>query len=582
MNTNTEEEDEHLNSQAEPSATKTGEHDANQSPPEESEREPSHAPDSGGVPREEPRSRKRRRRRYEEPLFPDDVLAKAREPLPDGFIEKRIEELPSRFPEADSQPGEDDPPAEDRQSVEERQPSEGVQSSEEPSRGRETRRPSGSEPAAGGSDDPDRARRFGIDLWRDPVDEERPMVSSAFLAATFAVAGGLLPNVRIWYDRSRKALNLFVLIIAESGAGKGILSLVREIGKAAAEYPGQIMSPNASGKALTNALAEDPHRVLFSEECQSLLTPLKGKWGNYEEALLSSFHQEKIELHRTDESLLEVQNPAPSFVVGGQPEEAEDLFSSTQDGLRARVMMLSFEGADRWVPKWGRSSEKKMSFEARRLARVLGRARRELSQRETPLILEPTPEAGRVLNGSHDRIFERWIRRDVGTPFTSSLKRSGLQAARVAAILTVVRAAKNRTDLREPDVLEVEAGATERGVELALLGLAAEIKLFIDRDLAGDDTADPADELSGKAKELYDALEDTLDIEEAMRVGLHRLGMTQTQLRDHLQRFRNMGLLHSQENGPDLKGGAYELSEARAAVRREMTRLRPSGDSRGA
>lgn len=366
----------------------------------------------------------------------------------------------------------------------------------------------------------------------------------AFQLALLAITGGLLPNAYFYYSHRRKALNLYVLAAGRSGSGKGILSLDRRVGEEAAGETPLFVPPLVSGQALTKELAEYRHGVLFSEECGPVLRPLRGKWGNYREVLLKGYHQETIGHASRNEGRVQVREPAPGLVVGGEPGEIRELIGCAPEGFRARVLFHELPGGGGWESKFGPPGKRGLSQGARRLADLLGRAHRELLGRESALWLHPSEEARALIDQCHAEISGAWRGCTAARAFESSLKRSALQATRIASIVTLLRAARCGAGLGEVGELEVGRGAARLGLWFSLPCLAKEIDFYERHFGLEEPDWEVEHDLMGEVREFFEVLPYGLvHIENATRTAIKEFGIQGNRVRDLLADFAERGLI---------------------------------------
>jgi hypothetical protein len=182
------------------------------------------------------------------------------------------------------------------------------------------------------------------------------------LALSSALAGvSLLSRNNYLIDNSNTAINLYLLVIAHTGAGKEAVKgtvelLARECSTAQCDIRESICEGFTSGAAVLRALSENPCQFFWRDEVWSLLESINSARGSAHEKQLGA---ERMSLYGKGNSryggrkqadarlnIKPVNRPYLVFVGATTPDRFMTALSSTQmnDGFLNRMLVLQAEG----------------------------------------------------------------------------------------------------------------------------------------------------------------------------------------------------------------------------------------------
>lgn len=193
------------------------------------------------------------------------------------------------------------------------------------------------------------------------------------LLAAIAAASGLLPGVTGEYGQTRQNVNIFVLVGAPAGSGKGLAGRAvnlfsgfadeqarrgdqafRAWKKQQADNPDDTPPPkrlnlylaaNTSGAGLYGPVAENSGAGIISgSELDTLTDANKRDYGQFSEFLRHVGQNETYRVSRKSDGQICIDSPACSLFLTGTLNQIFRLFTSAEDGLFSRVLFYIFEG----------------------------------------------------------------------------------------------------------------------------------------------------------------------------------------------------------------------------------------------
>lgn len=329
----------------------------------------------------------------------------------------------------------------------------------------------------------------------------------SFLTGALPVVAGALPKVRFKYGGHWVSLNLFTAVIAPTGAGKGPMRHARKMGKklnqhlherseerrkeweeklesndeeAPSDPPPFIrlfIPADSSAAALKEALEDSPHGVIFETEFKTMGIVLGQDWGQFRDLVLKSFQNEPISSDRKTEDPTLIEHPALSMALSGTPGTFSDVISDTEDGLFSRFAYYSFDAEPEWKDQFGNIGETNLDHAVDRASDVLKEMYNELHVREEPLYIKFEERAISTINEACNFVMDHWRREEVRPDLYASLKRAALRAARIGAIMRLLRHHEQDKSLLEVKSVEVGFKDTEIGLRLAFTYLVHALQI---------------------------------------------------------------------------------------------------------
>lgn len=328
------------------------------------------------------------------------------------------------------------------------------------------------------------------------------------LTALLPVFAGALPTARFKYGGMWSSLNLYTAVVAPAGAGKGKMSTARHVGndlnqklheeserrllnwQAEQEGDGDpgprpqwkrlFIPADSSAAHMKRALSASPHGVIFETEFKTLSSVLRQDWGQFRDVLLKAFQNEPVEVGREkDERPTLIQNPALSVAVSGTPGTFAEVIEDTEDGLFSRFGFYRFKARRMWRSQIGGVENTALDTAKEAAAGAVQAMYNELSGRgaDDPLYLTFTDEAEQLVDRMCGFLIEHWKSEGVRGEMDSSLKRAGLRAFRIGAILHLIEHYEAGRSLGAPRTIEVGEKHVRSGLAIALTWLIHSLQI---------------------------------------------------------------------------------------------------------
>lgn len=198
------------------------------------------------------------------------------------------------------------------------------------------------------------------------------------LLGSIGVLSACMNNVFGIYHSKKVKTNLFIFIIAPSGAGKGVLAFCKRLGmkihkdkiqinnQKKIQYEQELEKYNSkknnnnfndtkpekpkqelffipANSSATGAFEllnnNDGKGMIFESEGDTLSNTFKTDYGNYSDGLRKAFHHESISYYRRmDKEYIEIEEPCLSVVLSGTPGQLQNLIPSVENGLYSRFL----------------------------------------------------------------------------------------------------------------------------------------------------------------------------------------------------------------------------------------------------
>lgn len=401
-------------------------------------------------------------------------------------------------------------------------------------------------------------------LERDP--ETEPHERDVFLTAALPVVAGALPNVETVGREGHEGVNLYTVIVAEAGSGKGAMRYGRDLGREidrrlydesvaerarwhqrckdgeAEPEPSPVsffVSGNSSARAIVDALAANPCGVMVESEIRTVSATLKQDWGSFADILLKSFHREAVSITRKKNERVRVEHPALSVCLSGTPEAVRELIPGVEDGLFSRIAFYRFGSVERWRSQQPRAEASELHTALMLAARSLDSLHATLSQRMVPLVVELTPHQWERHTGAFTRLFSL-----TDPVLSASVKRSGVIAVRIAAVLAVLRVWEAEgSRIREREEVTVSDTEAAAGVMLAASYLRHAVAIAASLPKRG------GTRMHGRKQAFFDALPMGVFRTAAALEIAAQLGIQERRAKVYLRTFTDAGLLVNSGHG---------------------------------
>ena len=392
-----------------------------------------------------------------------------------------------------------------------------------------------------------------------------------FLTSALGTLSGALPNVISHNRDGALAPNLYFVVTAPAGAGKGPLEkgklLVEEIDdqlkdqseraredwesrRAHAEEKGEVFDDpepplkrllfkaDVSARRLFDALkAADERGIIFATEADRLSDTLQQDWGKIDSVLRAAYHHESDGYMRKEEDL-HLDSPEISCVLSGTLDQIRRLFGSAENGLYSRFGIYYFQGDPSWKSQRPTGRSRNRDQHLRSLGADIYELYQVLSARSDPLRIELETNHWE----DHDSVFgnlKYHLHEHCLGQLSSIVHRAGVIALRLATIFTVLRSAKHDCNLGEADFLTAE----DLDVEMALLLARTYAEHSIHFAATKFDNTTSTDAQSVRIGTILQNVPDTFSNQDVYDISDPKLEVSEGQLRDDLREAGRRGII---------------------------------------
>jgi len=312
-------------------------------------------------------------------------------------------------------------------------------------------------------------------MMRDEDEDRDKMLLSCLL-----LYSGVMPNVFGIYGEKRVMPPFYLIIMAPSGARKGMINdtraLLNPIESALHrlyyhkkdEYQEQLaqynaldrkqrasqrepeppkyrslfVAANSSSTAWQQTLADNEERgIMFETEADTLTQALKQEYGNYSDGLRKAFHHELINYsRRTENEHVTVEHPQLAALLTCTPSQIPLLLSSSEveNGLASRFLFYNLKGGHDWKDPFA-SVEEPLDMRIEEVGKLYQEMYNELLKRsDKPLQIVLSKQQQQLFNGYFKALLPEQLGL-YGESFDAFVYRLGLVTFRMAMVFTILR-----------------------------------------------------------------------------------------------------------------------------------------------
>lgn len=281
-----------------------------------------------------------------------------------------------------------------------------------------------------------------------------------FLTGALVILSGCFNHVSGTYDGRRVYPNLFALVVAGAGRGKGTLifakmlaqSIHKDLSESSTTSNGNaqqrklfyIPGNSSSAMVIKHLVDNGGFGTLCETEADVLTQTLKQDWGGHSHILRGSFQHEPISYSRKNNSeYIEMSEPKLSVLISGTPNQAKMLIPSPENGLFSRFIFYTFNDARVWkdVSPNGRPN---LSDRFKELSGELLTMVKSVRDRE--ITFQLTPNQWSSLNTEFENRLASVNESEEDDDAGASVLRLGLITYRIAMILTILRSIKSKDE----------------------------------------------------------------------------------------------------------------------------------------
>jgi hypothetical protein len=210
-----------------------------------------------------------------------------------------------------------------------------------------------------------------------------PRAQFLFLTSAATVLSGLCLKTTGEYKQRIVYPNLYTLVLAPAGAGKGAmtdaLGIVKKIEREVHEeslrklreyklarqngeddghallkptMKAAVIAGNTSGAMLLKQVfdnGEDTPSIIFETEIDVLTNASNAEFGNFSATIRQGFHNETMRVARiADGGQRQIELPKLVLCLSGTHDQFFRLITNAEDGLFSRFMIVTFDGGKEW------------------------------------------------------------------------------------------------------------------------------------------------------------------------------------------------------------------------------------------
>lgn len=295
--------------------------------------------------------------------------------------------------------------------------------------------------------------------------------SDLLLLGSLTALSVCLPNIYGLYGGHKLFPNLFVYITGAASAGKGCLNSCRQLAQpihddlhkqfleAKEQYKIKLrelplsvnkesvpkpamkslfIPANSSSTAVYQMLNDnDGVGLIYETEGDTLANTFKSDYGNFSDGFRKAFHHEPISyLRRAENELVEITHPKLSVLLTGTPNQILSLIPNAENGLFSRFIFYYRKTTTNWVNQFTHGDNTLDShFEC------LGNSYYDFYlnlNKSKPIRFSFSKKQEEIFNNLFEKLQNKYFFL-YGVDMMASIRRMGVNAFRIAMILTALR-----------------------------------------------------------------------------------------------------------------------------------------------
>ncbi len=381
------------------------------------------------------------------------------------------------------------------------------------------------------------------------------------LYSLLAAQGSLTPALGFNYRKKTTTANLFVMIIAHPGNGKGVTKYAAAILRGVEENSMKplftanverqkqqkrqlLLAGDSSGAALKKVLlANDGIGCIIESEIDTLQQAIGQDWGGFSDILRCSSENEPVKFSRANDAQVHtIDNPRLSMALAGTPNQLGGLIKGVEDGLFSRFLfyvMTENEAWSDWTP-YAEDDSKTYDMLEEQLKEVGVEIDEKFGQKKIQISFSKWAWI------HQNKVFGKLghLAKETYPQILPSVKRGAAHVLRIAALLTVLRKREVK-DLKEEHGLFMEVADVDVkiAVNLVLLSVQNARQIFLDRSKK---------KATRFVDSFYEKLPAEFSTQDAMGVG-EKLGKKERTVTDNLKKLVDLKLLRQPKKGHYLK-----------------------------
>ncbi|MEL7834851.1 DUF3987 domain-containing protein [Fodinibius sp. Rm-B-1B1-1] len=408
------------------------------------------------------------------------------------------------------------------------------------------------------------------DLFPDQSERD------VFLNAALPVLSAHLPNVHIPHRDGAYSPDLYTIVIAKPGSGKGIAEKARKIGhqlnnkliedgkkellkweglpkkdkeKTPKPIPRQLFLPgNTSSRALYDFLAHNDGRgLIFETEIDTLVNATRQDWGDFTDVIRKGFHHEPSTMRRKNDNMY-IERPELSIFMSGTFDQFSKLFDNAENGHFSRYAYYTFESKLTWKTHRPTNNSQQLAEKLDHFSSVMFKTYNILKEKESPLVIQLEDRHWDYLNDTFMHKMQELEDHGMSRYLQSNNQRIAVIALRIAAIMCIVRnIIATKPEIVKRSTLIVTNADMEVSIGLAQNFLDHAIRLF---HLLPGSSAKPSNNKT--MNRFFYALPERFETNQAYFYG-YEAGIPERTVRNYLKKLCDQEFLYKKAHGSYVK-----------------------------
>jgi hypothetical protein len=307
-------------------------------------------------------------------------------------------------------------------------------------------------------------------LQQAVVKADSPEDKDILLLGSFVAVSACLPKIYGLYDERKVYPNLYLFVTASASAGKGRLTLCRNLveaihmdlqEQAKSEYEDYkrqltenkskpdiqkpplrmlIIPANSSATSFFQILNDnDGTGLIFETEGDTLSKTFENDYSDYSDGFRKAFHHEPISYsRRKDREYVEIKSPRLSAILSGTPRQVSVLIQSTENGLFSRFIFYSMNNKLVWKDVFAYDGKQTIEEHFSNLGNRFFEFYKTFQNQEEASQFCFTKAQQNDFNAYFEQVQKQYSCL-FGNDIIASVRRLGLIAFRLAMILTTLR-----------------------------------------------------------------------------------------------------------------------------------------------
>lgn len=324
----------------------------------------------------------------------------------------------------------------------------------------------------------------------------KPHRKDVFLVSALPVIAAQMPNVLAAHIDGYYSPDLFTLIVAGPGTGKGISSKAKAFGyvlneniieqsrrdiaeyealpdeeKASRDEPKEqslLIAANSSSRGIYDTLERNGgNGLIFENEIDTLLNATSQEWGDFSDVVRKAFHHESISINRKKDRYY-IDNPRLSICLSGTFDQFKNMFESAENGHFSRYGLYTFDVERIWQSHRPTRESRALIESVKTASQSLYQMHQRLKERgeDNPLFIDLTDNQWQMIDDTFSQKMQIIEDLDLSSHLHASNNRAAVLALRMACIFTVLRA--NEEDTHRL-VIEESLTPTQADMKAAIL-----------------------------------------------------------------------------------------------------------------